>query len=159
MPDKLEKQVSFMQQSGCDTSYTAYAQMNWSGRNLPHLLTPRLRLNYDDLLNDNLLACQIPMIRPSRFPDINLKDNLHDDFTLWPSLLRKTVAQMLPETLVICRQVARSRSGNKMRVACARWRILRRYEKRPLTRPVTCFARYALEALRKRSGKANPIPA
>lgn len=159
MPDKLKKQVCFMQQTGCDPSYTVYTQMNWSGRHLPHLVTPPLRLNYNDLLNDNLVACQTAMIRPFRFPDINFKDNLYDDFTLWLSLLRKTVAQGLPKTPAVYPQAARSRSGNKMRAACARWRIFRRFEKLSLTRPVTCFARYALAGLRKRSAKVSHIAA
>jgi teichuronic acid biosynthesis glycosyltransferase TuaG len=150
LPEKLERQLAFMERTGCDLSYSGYAQMNWSGQRLPHVVTPPPRLTYDDLLNDNLLGCLTAMIRRSRFPDIRFEEHLHEDFILWLSLLRQTVAQGLPDTLAVYRQAAHSRSGNKVRAALARWRILRQYERLPLTRALPCFIRYALGALRKR---------
>lgn len=154
LPEKLERQVEFMELTGCDLSYTGYAQMNWSGRRLPHVIQPPARLTYEDLLNDNLLGCLTAMIRRSRFPEIHFEEHLHEDFILWLRLLRQTDAQGLPDTLAVYRQAAHSRSGNKVKAALARWRILRHYEKLPLIKALTCFSRYALGALRKRKPSA-----
>jgi teichuronic acid biosynthesis glycosyltransferase TuaG len=155
LPEKLKRQVEFMERTGCDLSYTGYAQMNWTGQRLPHVVTPPARLTYDDLLNDNLLGCLTAMVRRSRFPDIRFEEHLHEDFILWLRLLRQTVAQGLPDTLAVYRQAAHSRSGNKVKAALARWRILRHYENLPLTRALPCFLRYAFGALRKR--KPSPF--
>lgn len=154
LPEKLERQLAFMEQTGCDLSYTGYAQMNWSGRRLPHVIQPPARLTYEDLLNDNLLGCLTAMIRRSRFPEIYFEEHLHEDFILWLRLLRQTDAQGLPDTLAVYRQAAHSRSGNKVKAALARWRILRHYEKLPLIKALPCFSRYALGALQKRKPSA-----
>jgi teichuronic acid biosynthesis glycosyltransferase TuaG len=155
LPEKLARQVAFMETTGCDLSYTGYAQMDWQGRRLPHVVTPPPRLTYDDLLKNNLLGCLTAMLRRSRYPEIAFEDHLHEDLILWLSLLRDTVAQGLPETLAVYRLASNSRSGNKFRAAHARWRILRHYEHLPLHRAIPCFARYAITAVRKRSGAAT----
>ena len=151
LPEKLARQTAFMERTGCDLSYTGYAQMAWDGRRLPHVVTPPARLTHSDLLNDNLLGCLTAMLRRSRFPDIQFVDHLHEDLILWLRLLRETDAQGLPEPLAVYRQAPNSRSGNKLHAAQARWRILRRFEKLPLHRAIPCFVRYAAAALRKRS--------
>jgi len=151
LPEKLEKQVAFMQQSSCDLSYTGYAQMDWQGTPLPHVIRPPARLTYDDLLRDNLLGCLTAMIRRARFPDIEFVEFLHEDYILWLRLLRETTAQGLPEPLAVYRVAASSRSGNKVRAAWKRWCILRDFEKLPLHRALPLFAHYAVTALKKRA--------
>lgn len=151
LPEKLARQVDFMEATGCDLSYTGYARMDWHGNRLPQVITPPPRLTYDDLLNDNLLGCLTSMIRLSRFPRVEFVDFLHEDFILWLRLLRETVAQGIPDTLAVYRMAPHSRSGNKLRAAHARWRILREFEHLPLRRALPCFARYAIGALCRRS--------
>lgn len=151
LPEKLSRQVAFMESTGCDLSYTGYAQMDWHGNRLPQVITPPSRLTYEDLLDDNQLGCLTSMIRLSKFPKIEFVDFLHEDFILWLRLLRETVAQGIPETLAVYRMAPHSRSGNKLKAAQARWRILRDFEHLPLKRALPCFIRYALRALRKRS--------
>lgn len=153
LPQKLEKQIAFMESTACDLSYTGYGQMDWAGQRLSHVVTPPPRLTYEDLLNHNLLGCLTAMLRRSRYPNVEFVDHLHEDFILWLRLLRDTTAQGLPETLAVYRLAAHSRSGNKFHAACARWRILRRFECLPLNRALACFVRYSISALRSRSGR------
>lgn len=150
MPDKLEKQVSFMQRTGCDLSYTGYKQMDWEGRLLAHIIQPPSRLTHTLLLHDNLLGCLTAMLRRSRHGGVRFVEHLHEDYILWLRLLRDTDALGLPEPLAIYRMAAHSRSGNKKRAAIARWRILRNYEKLSLPRTLYYFASYAWRASRKR---------
>lgn len=149
LPHKLEKQVALMQSTGANLGYTGYAQMDWRGEKLPQTIRPPSQLTHADLLSDNQLGCLTAMIRRSAFPELKFEDHLHEDLILWLRLLRTTTAHGLPEPLAVYRQARGSRSGNKVKAALARWRILRRYEKLPLHRAVPCFARYAMAALRK----------
>jgi teichuronic acid biosynthesis glycosyltransferase TuaG len=157
LPEKLARQTAFMQAVQCDLSYTGYAQMDWQGRPLARTITPPARLAYDDLLNENLLGCLTAMIRRSRFPAFEFPDHLHEDFIIWLRMLRETVAQGLPETLAVYRVAASSRSGNKIRAAAARWRILRKFEHLPLRRAAPAFARYIYRSLRKRTNRGNSV--
>lgn len=65
--------------TSCDLSYTGYAQMDWHGNQLPHVLTPPPRLTCDDLLNDKLLGCLTSMIRLYRLLKVEFVDFLHED--------------------------------------------------------------------------------
>jgi len=150
MPDKLEKQVRHMQDTGCNISYTGYKQMDWEGRLLNHVVQPPPRLTHALLLHDNLLGCLTAMLRRSRHGDIRFVEHLHEDYILWLKLLRQEDALGLPEPLAVYRMAAHSRSGNKKRAATARWRILRNYEKLSFPRAFYYFASYAWRASRKR---------
>lgn len=150
MPDKLEKQVRHMQETGCNISYTGYKQMDWEGRLLNHVIQPPPRLTYAVLLHDNLLGCLTAMLRRSCHGGIRFVDHLHEDYILWLKLLRHEDALGLPEPLAVYRMAAHSRSGNKKRAATARWRILRNYEKLSFPRAFYYFASYAWRASRKR---------
>ncbi len=154
LPEKLEKQITCMNLTGASLSYTGYAQMNWKGERLPQVITPPQQLTYTDLLSDNQLGCLTAMVRATTFPELKFVDHLHEDLILWLQLLRSTIAHGLSEPLAIYRQAPGSRSGNKVKAACARWRILRHYEKLPLSRAVPCFVRYAVTALKKRNVSA-----
>lgn len=151
LPQKLEKQVALMEGTGADLGYTGYAQMDWQGNRLPQTICPPPELTHADLLSDNQLGCLTAMIRRAAFPELRFVDHLHEDLILWLQLLRGTTARGLTEPLAVYRQAPGSRSGNKVKAALARWRILRRYENLPLHRAIPCFLRYALSALRKRS--------
>jgi|JI6StandDraft_1071083.scaffolds.fasta_scaffold00181_31 teichuronic acid biosynthesis glycosyltransferase TuaG len=150
MPEKLQKQVSHMQQTGSGLSYTGYKQMDWEGNLLNHIIQPPPRLTHSLLLHDNLLGCLTAMLRRSRHGGERFVEHLHEDYILWLKLLRQEDALGLPEPLAIYRMAAHSRSGNKKRAATARWRILRNYEKLSLPRALYYFASYAWRASRKR---------
>ena len=150
MPEKLEKQVNHMQQTGCNLSYTGYKQMDWNGNLLNHVIQPPSRLTHALLLHDNLLGCLTAMMRRSRHGGERFVEHLHEDYILWLKLLRQEDALGLPEPLAIYRMAAHSRSGNKKRAAAARWSILRKYEKLSLPRALYYFASYAWRASRKR---------
>jgi teichuronic acid biosynthesis glycosyltransferase TuaG len=151
LPEKLARQVGFMEITGCDFSYTGYSHMDWTGKPLPRVIRPPARLTYDDLLHDNLIGCLTAMIRKSSFPKIEFVDFLHEDYILWLSLLKKTSAQGLSEPLAVYRVAPNSRSGNKLRAAWKRWCILRDFEGVRLVRALSLFFNYAFRALIKRA--------
>jgi teichuronic acid biosynthesis glycosyltransferase TuaG len=97
MPEKLQKQVSHMQQTGSGLSYTGYKQMDWEGNLLNHIIQPPPRLTHSLLLHDNLLGCLTAMLRRSRHGGERFVEHLHEDYILWLKLLRQEDALGLPE--------------------------------------------------------------
>lgn len=151
LPEKLEKQIACMNRTGTLLSYTGYTQINWKGERLSQVVTPPDQLTYDDLLSDNQLGCLTAIVRTKALSELKFVDHLHEDLILWLQLLRTSTAHGLSEPLAIYRQAPGSRSGNKIKAAQARWRILRHYEKLPLSRAIPCFIKYAVSALKKRN--------
>ena len=151
LPEKLEKQLALMETTGCHLAYTGYRQIDWQGRPLPTIIRPPEKLTHADLLRDNLLGCLTAMFRRSAFPAVQFVEFLHEDYILWLQLLRQTTAHGVPEVLAHYRVAPTSRSGNKVKAAIARWRILREFEHLPLTRAVPAYLHYVSSALIKRA--------
>lgn len=150
-PQKLEKQLAHITETGADLACTGYGWMSWDGQPLPTVVLPPERITHDDLLLENHIGCLTVMLRRARFPNLEFVEFLHEDYILWLRLLRETQARGLRENLATYRLARHSRSGNKLHAAAKRWAILRRFEKLPLTRALWCFSHYALGALKKRA--------
>lgn len=150
-PQKLEKQLAFMNTSGADITCTGYGWMNWDGSPLPTVVTPPESITHADMLLENHIGCLTVMLRRARYPRLEFVEFLHEDYILWLQLTRDTVARGLCENLATYRLARHSRSGNKVHAATKRWQILRRFEKLSLPKALWCFGHYAIGALKKRA--------
>ena len=151
-PQKLEKQLAFMQETQADISSTGYGWMNWDGSALPTVVMPLEHITHADMLLENHLGCLTVMLRRSRYPKLEFVEFLHEDYILWLQLTRETTARGLRENLASYRLARHSRSGNNFHAAAKRWAILRQFEKLSLPRALWCFGYYAMGALKKRAG-------
>lgn len=59
-PDKLERQVAFMQEKGCYLSYTSYLRRNTEGKIVGIVNAPR-KLTFRNLRHDNKIGCSTAM--------------------------------------------------------------------------------------------------
>lgn len=150
-PQKLEKQLRFMQETQADITCTGYGWMNWDGSPLPTVILPPERITHADMLLENHIGCLTVMLRRARYPQLRFVEFLHEDYILWLQLTRETTAHGLRENLATYRHARHSRSGNKFHAATKRWQILRRFEKLSLPKALWCFAHYAVGALKKRA--------
>lgn len=150
-PQKLEKQISFMEAEKADITCTGYGWMGWDGSPLPTVVMPPERITHADMLLENHIGCLTVMLRRSRYPSLEFVEFLHEDYILWLQLTRDTAARGLRENLATYRLARHSRSGNKVHAATKRWQILRRFEKLSLPRALWCFTHYAFGAMRKRA--------
>lgn len=86
-PDKLEKQLMFMDQQNADFSFTGYNLIDVSGGFMKKINVPK-SVDHKALLTGNVIATATVMIRREAFQDLNMPDFPRaQDFALWLKLL------------------------------------------------------------------------
>lgn len=129
-PQKLEKQLDFMEKSQIKFSFHAFNVVNFSGDTVQFKREAPPSISYGDLLKHNCIGCLTVMLKKEILQNFYFKNELHEDFCLWLDLLKdNNKAYGLPEFLADYRLVPQSRSHNKVQAAASRWSILREREK------------------------------
>ena len=133
LPEKLEKQIAFMKEEGCNLSYTAYRFIDESGNILKEYYPHRTQVNYRQLLRSNCMGCLTVMYRAGEIGKCYVPEVAKgpEDFAMLLSILRKKVEEAfcLNEILAEYRVVSGSRSRNKIQAALGHWYVLRKAEK------------------------------
>lgn len=121
--DKLEKQISFMEQSGALFSCTGYSQMSEAGNPLNIALIPPKMINYQKCINlsnpignltviynqDVLGKFEVPLIKK------------RNDFALWLQILKKTEYCYGMEEILGTYRLGRVGSVSHNKIAQARY--------------------------------------
>ncbi|WED22038.1 glycosyltransferase [Vibrio sp. JC009] len=148
-PDKLKKQITFMQEAGTTLCYTAYEIIDQQGNIIGCRSVPKT-LTYKDLLKCNQIGCSTA-IYDTKLIGKQYFENLrrHEDLTLWLKIA-KTGAKIagLQEPLVQYRVGASSVSSNKWKVLKYQWKIYRECEKLGFFTSVYYFIHYAINGLK-----------
>ena len=151
LPQKLEKQISFMKEHDASFSHTACEVVNESGQKIGKIRHVPLQVNYDELLIGNVINCLTVVIDVKRIGRPIMPAIRHEDYACWLEILQKEeYAWGLDEVLAEYREVGTSMSGNKIRVAVWQWNIYRKYLKLNLIKSVYYFIHYTWNALKKR---------
>lgn len=116
-PQKLEKQLALLKETGGLFSFTGSAFVNAQGEPMTGYLAAPKTVNRKQLLRQNVISCSSVIIDRelmSRFPMES--DAIHEDFAAWLRILEKIpVAYGLDEPLLLYRICASSKSGNKFK--------------------------------------------
>ncbi|MDB9312971.1 glycosyltransferase family 2 protein [Spirulina sp. CS-785/01] len=145
LPNKLEKQIHFMQSKGMAFSYTQYRR--FSGSSLGHLVSIPNSLNYRQLLKNTAIATSTVVINRDFTGEVKTQNQGYDDFILWLSILKQGfTAFALQEDLMRYRVSSNSVSSNRLRSIRWVWNIYRNVEKLNLLDSTWCFTNYALNA-------------
>ena len=130
-PEKLEKQLAFMERTGCVFSATGYNRIDERGRLLPTVCLPPHKTGYQKmLLLSNPIGNSTVMYNQSalgRFEVPSIRKR--NDFALWLKILRATpccagMDDVLTHYLVRSGNV----SGRKLTLAKYHWQLYRRIE-------------------------------
>ncbi|NMH75169.1 glycosyltransferase family 2 protein [Bacillus sp. RO2] len=152
VPDKLEKQLAFMQKNDYAFSFTAYNLMDEDGKPLDKVIDVPKQIDYKGLLKNTIIGCLTVMIdtrkvEPLQMPLIRTRQ----DFALWLKVLRQGhIAYGMQEPLANYRIVEGSISSNKLKTAKRNWYVYREIEKLSLPYASWCFVNYAFYAIKKR---------
>ena len=154
-PEKLARQLAFMQVEGAPFSFTAYRRENARGRDLGIVHAPP-RVDHATLLRGNVIGCLTAVYDSARFGKVEMPPlPLRQDYALWLALLRAGgEARGLDEVLADYRVGAGSLSGSKLRAARGTWAVLRR-EGLALPRALWCFGHYAAAGLRRATAEGR----
>lgn len=132
MPEKLEKQIEFMEKTGSVFSCTAYEQIDEQGNSLHIACIPPKRTDYKKMVRlSNPIGNLSVMYDQSELgiyevPDIKKRN----DFALWLKILNKTPYCVgMEDVLAQYRIRSNSISSNKLSQAKYHWELYRKIEK------------------------------
>lgn len=150
-PDKIERQLATLQQTGAAICYTVFERVATDGR-LLSLVCPPAQLTHADLLRSNHIALSTALYRRSgsapRFRRVG-----HEDYVFWLDFLRdggRAVRVADPEPLAWYLVREGSLSSNKLRAARWQWRIYRDIERIGPVGSTWLMGQYLHHAIRKR---------
>lgn len=130
LPEKLEKQIAFMQRQNVAFSHTYYEKIDEEGNALGKIMRAPHALRYEDLLRSNQIGCLTAMYDSQQLGKIPMPViRKRHDYGLWLRILRTaSYAYCLPEILARYRVRSSSISSNKLELLKYNWRLFRDME-------------------------------
>ncbi len=152
MPNKLEKQIAFMQEKKIAFSFTSYQIISEDGSQLKNIVKAPRIMTYSSYLKDTIIGCLTVVVdveKTGGFLMPNLR--VSEDMALWLQLLKRGFfAYGLDEILSKYRETSNSLSTNKLKAVKDVWRVYRTIEELSFMYSLWCFINYAFNAIRKR---------
>ncbi|MCR4792630.1 MAG: glycosyltransferase family 2 protein [Lachnospiraceae bacterium] len=153
MKDKISKQLSFMEKTGCGFSFTGYEFADETGRPMGKIVkVPKLITYHQALRNTTIFTSTVifdtDIVKKS---DIVFPDILSEDTALWFKLLRLGYRCCgLNENLTLYRRTGNSLSSDKSDAARRIWNLYRKSEHLPVLYSAWCFAGWGFNAVKRR---------
>jgi glycosyltransferase involved in cell wall biosynthesis len=150
-PNKLEKQVEFLQKNNLALTYSAYDTMD-ENSSYVNRRSVKESITYADMLKSNHIGNLTGVYDVKFFGKVYMKEIGHEDYVLWLTLLKKVKeAKGINEPLANYRILSNSLSSNKLKVLKWQWYIYREVEKLNIFQSSYYFIWYIFYALKKRS--------
>ncbi|MBO5239340.1 MAG: glycosyltransferase family 2 protein [Lachnospiraceae bacterium] len=143
LPDKLDKQISFMKLNNYNFTCTAYEQIDETGKANGRIIKTVKRTNYNRLLLDcpvgnSTVVYNVGQMGKFEVPNIRKRN----DDALWLQMLKKEkYIYGMPEVLMKYRVRKNSISSNKLKVVKYHWILYREIEHLSVPRSIfhICF--------------------
>lgn len=104
LPEKLEKQVSFMEKKGCHFSYTNYSEIDEDGKSRGILWTGPKRIGRIRMTMFNYMGCLTVMYDREVVGLVQVADiKKRNDYAIWVKVVKKCPAYLLDENLATYR--------------------------------------------------------
>jgi teichuronic acid biosynthesis glycosyltransferase TuaG len=158
-PEKLARQLAFMDRTRAKVSYTDYRGLLPDGR-LGGAAGVPASLDGRQLLRDTAIGCSTVVVRrevlgDDRFPALQRRQ----DLALWLTLLRRVDrAHGLQEVLTAYRTGHVSVSSDRGKAARDSWRVMRAYAPASVAALAVSYPWYAWHAYRRKRRLATPDP-
>jgi teichuronic acid biosynthesis glycosyltransferase TuaG len=151
-PEKLEKQLTFMQINDYAFTFTGYEYITHEGVLLNKQVSAPLQVSYNDMLKNTIIGCLTVMIDRNKVGQIQMPNiRMRQDLATWLTILKKGfIAYGLKENLAEYRIGNPSISKNKWKAAKMNWFVYRKIENLNLLKAFWCFSHYAFHAVVKR---------
>ena len=130
LPDKLEKQLTFITSNNYSIIYSNYEKISYNGERSNRIVKMPEVVNYKTILKSNAIPCLTAMYDTDKLGKLfQIEDRFYmsnEDYIMWVQTLRKGIlAHKLDEVLAFYRLSEQSISKNKVRMASIRWYIYR----------------------------------
>ena len=125
--DKLEKQVSVLDDAGPELVFTGSAFIRNDGSPIDWILHVPNKVTYRQLLKQNLISNSSVLVKRGSYEkNYSECDDIHEDFATWLKILKTGgSAYGIDEPLLKYRLSPSSKSGNKLRSAKMNWKTYR----------------------------------
>jgi len=150
LPEKLEKQINFMNYNDLAFTYSAYKIIDESDNDLGWFVPPATA-TYDSLLKTNYIGCLTAIYDSQKLGKIYMPKILkRQDYALWLKILKQIKqTKGITEPLAVYRIRQNSVSSNKIKAAKYNWIIYREFEKLGFFKSVYYFIHYIYNGLKK----------
>lgn len=150
MPEKLEKQITFMLENDIAFSFTKYVRMKEDGTVTNAVTDAPSVVTYDDLMKHCVIGCLTVVIDRTKIGEERMLEiRTRQDYVFWLTLTKKGFnAYGLPEVLAKYRLVENSISSNKLKAARQNWRVYYEIEDQPLWKSIWYFTNYAFRSVK-----------
>lgn len=150
-PEKLEKQVAFMDSNGCILSYTYYRGFNSDTGELGRVFKAPKTMTYQSIFRNTAIGCLTVMVNRKMSGPFHMPLLKHtEDNCTWQIILKPGYkAYLLPEVLALYRVGNDSLTKNKGGSTKNQWHYYRDYYKFSVLKSAFYFGCYAFNAVKK----------
>jgi len=150
-PDKLIKQIFFMQENEIALSYTSYFSIEEESGEIINQINIPQRVDYNELLKQNIIGCLTAVYDTKKLAKVYMPEiQKRQDFALWLKILKKVpYAYGLNEPLAYYRVRKTSVSSNKLLASTYNWKLYREIENLPLYKAIYYFGWYTYKSILK----------
>ena len=153
-PDKLEKQIEFMNKNGYGFTCCDYEVITDDGQSLNKFVSMPETISYDGLLRNTIIQT-VGVIVDTKIVDKKYLEmplvRRGQDMGTWLQILKNGYEfHGQNEVLAKYRRVKNSLSSNKLKAMKRTWNLYRKVEKLSIVRSAWCFVGYAYHAAQKR---------
>lgn len=152
-PEKLEKQIAYMQRKAAAFSFAGYEFADEFGKGTGKIVRVPEQLSYKQALQNTTIFTSTVMFdtRKIEREKLNMPVIKSEDTALWWSILRMGyTAYGLDENLVSYRRAGRTLSSNKLEALRRIWNLYRKAEKLSLPGSIYNFFFWAVRAVKRR---------
>lgn len=152
-PEKLEKEIHFMQEKQAGFVFTGYEFADEYGKGLGKIVRVPEEIVYSEALRNTTIFTSTVMIDRSKIKDEDIfmpKIASEDTATWWHLLKVYGKAYGLDKNLVKYRRSANTLSSNKLEAIKRIWRLYRKQEKLNVFYSAYCMCFWALRAVLRR---------
>jgi len=150
--DKLEKQISFMNEKDIAFSFTSYQRISEDGKTKYSVIAAPNKMSYHSYLRNTIIGCLTVIIDKEKTGDFQMPNiRSSHDMALWLLIMKRGFsAYGLDENLAYYRIVSTSNTSKKWKAAKEVWDVYRKQEKLNILYSIYCFIGYAFNAIKKR---------
>ncbi|MBR0480613.1 glycosyltransferase family 2 protein [Candidatus Saccharibacteria bacterium] len=152
-PEKLEKQLKFMQEKDCEFSFTSYAFADEKGQPTGKAAHVPASITYKQALKNTTIFTSTVMFNLNRLSKKNImmpNVKSEDTATWWKILKNISKAYGLNKILTIYRRPGKSLSSNKVKAIKRIWYLYRNVEHLNFTSSLNNFSGYCFNAIKRR---------
>ena len=152
-PDKLEKQVRFMEEHDCAFSFTGYEFADSDGVGVRKIVRVPLKIPYKKAICNTTIFTSTVMFDMEKLTkeDVEMPIVPSEDSATWWKVLKKVpYAYGLDESLTLYRRSDSTLSSNKLVAVKRTWNLYRNVEHFSWIRSAYCFCWYVIHAVIRR---------